>query len=124
MRDFLSRQARAPHRHAWLWESMEQNPTFILRSMFGSKAVYLDGKMAACFCTKAEPWRGMLVCTEKRHHRSLMAEFPGLAPHPVLGKWLYLSESEDDFDQTAERIILQALCQDPRIGIVPPPKKK
>src|SRR4051794_26557879 len=103
---------------------MESNPTFVLRSMFGSKAVYLDGKMMFCFCVKVEPWKGMLVCTVREHHGSLMSDFPALTPHEILGKWLYLSDSSDDFDSIAEKIIRLILSHDQRIGIVPPPKKR
>jgi hypothetical protein len=113
-----------PHRHAWLWEPLEEEPTFILRAMFGSKALYLHGRMVAAFFTKAEPWRGMMVCTERGYHESLRAEFPQLTPHPVLPKWLYLPEANDDFDRVAEKLMRLVQIRDPRIGIVPPPKKK
>ena len=113
-----------PHRHAWLWEPLEANSSFVLRPMFGTKAVYLDGKMFFGFCTNAEPWRGILVCTSREHHASLMAEFLGLKPHAVLGKWLYLSERLENFESTAERLIRLAQRRDPGLGIIPAPKKK
>ncbi|MEP6671078.1 MAG: hypothetical protein ABJF10_18100 [Chthoniobacter sp.] len=124
MKELPIRQARIPHRHAWLWEPLEEIPTFFLRSMFGCKAVYLDGKIVVVFCTKAEPWCGMLVCTDREHHPSLTAEFSELVSHPILGKWLYLSESHDRFDRLAERIVRLALKHDPRVGVVPALKKK
>lgn len=129
MRKFSPRERAAaqvvrPHRHAWLWEPLEGRPGFALRTMFGAKAVYLDGRMVAAFCTKAEPWRGLLVCTEREHHEELRAEFPALAPHPILSKWLYLSEASDAFEATAQKIIRLAAAGDSRIGIVPRPKKK
>ena len=86
-------------RHAWLWELLEGDGTFVLRSMFGSKAVYLHGKIMFCFSAGEDPWLGMLVCTSREHHESLIADFPELVVHPVLGKWLYLSESNDSFDR-------------------------
>jgi hypothetical protein len=124
MRELPIRDAKIPHRFAWLWEPLEEDATFALRSMFGSKAVYLDGKMMFCFIAKTEPWRGMLVCTHREHHQVLISEFPELAPHPVLGKWLYLPESNDGFDRIAERMIRLALNHDSRIGVVPPQRKK
>ncbi len=112
------------HRHAWLWEPLESRPGFARRAMFGAQAVYLDGRLVAAFIAKAEPWRGLLVCTSREHHAALCAEFPRLAPHPVLAKWLYLPETDADFDTGAAKILRLAAAGDPRIGIVPPPKKR
>jgi len=112
------------HPHAWLWEPLEVDATFVLRAMFGTKAVYLDGKLMFCFATKNEPWSGVLVATDRSHHASLIAEIPGLAPHPVLPKWLYLSEAADSFDREAEYLMRLAQRRDGRLGVVPPPKKR
>jgi hypothetical protein len=111
------------HLYAWLWEPLEPDPSFLLRAMFGTKAAYLDGKLVLCFAAKREPWRGVLVCTERHHHASLMAEFPALSPHPVLAKWLYLPDSRSSFDSTAERLVGIVRRRDPRVGIVPHAKK-
>ena len=113
-----------PHHFAWLWEPLETDPTFVLRPMFGGKAVYLDGKLMVDFTAKTEPWRGLLIATERGHHAALVADFPELAPHPVLPKWLYLPESADGFERTAGRLVDLALRRDPRIGVAPKPKKK
>jgi hypothetical protein len=90
--------------------------------MFGTKVVYLDGKLVLCFASKAEPWRGVLVCMEREHHASLISQFPSLFPHPILPKWLYLPESQDGFERVAERLVALAGERDPRIGIVARPK--
>lgn len=111
------------HRYAWLWEPLESDPTFFLRSMFGAKAVYLGGRMVLLFTARTEPWRGVLVGTERGNHASLLSEFPVLAPHPILPKWLYLPESEDAFEGVAERLVALAKAKDPRIGVIPKPKK-
>jgi len=111
------------HPHAWLWEPMEADPGFVLNAMFGVKAVYLDGRLVLGFAAKEEPWRGILVATEKVSHAALVAEFPSLAPHPVLPKWLYLPEAADDFERAAGRLVTLSLRRDPRIGVVPKPKK-
>lgn len=92
--------------------------------MFGAKAVYLDGKLMLCFMAKVEPWRGVLVCTEREHQESLIAAFPALSPHPVLPKWLYLPETCEDFETIAQRLVSLARRRDPRIGVVPAPKKR
>ncbi len=116
-------RAKAIHRHAWLWEPLESDPTFVLRSMFGTKAVYLDGRLTLCFSTGEEPWRGVLVATDHVRQQSLRAEFPDLTPHPILPKWLYLAEVADDFERLAEKLVRLARARDPRIGVVPKPRK-
>ena len=123
MREFPKFRVKAVHPYAWLWESLEGEPSFVLRAMFGAKAVYLHGKLQLCFTAKSEPWRGVLVCTEKCNHRSLMDAFPALAPHPVLPKWLYLPESNDAFEFTATRLVDSVRKRDPRVGVIPRTRK-
>jgi hypothetical protein len=122
-RDELPARARPVHRHAWLWEPLEGDATFVLRSMFGAKAVYLDGKIMLCFTAGDEPWRGVLVCTDRPHHPALIADFPELAAHPILPKWLYLPETEDRFEAVAARLVSLARARDSRIGVAPKPRK-
>ena len=92
--------------------------------MFGTKAVYLDGQLVFCFAAKSEPWRGVLVCTDRVHQASLRAEFPALSPHPILPKWLYLPEAENDFERVAERLVRAVRGRDPRIGVAASGKKR
>lgn len=122
-REKLSARVRQPHRHEWLWEPLEMDASFVLRAMFGAKAAYLDGKLMLCFCASEEPWRGVLVCTDRPHHPALRTEFPVLAPHPILPKWLYLSESADRFEAVATRLVALARRRDPRLGVLPKPRK-
>lgn len=117
-------QPKPVHPYAWLWEPLEQDPTFVLRAMFGAKAVYLHGLMTLCFSAGDEPWRGLLICTEHRHHSSLIRDFPALHPHPILPKWLYLPESADVFESCAAQLVRLARQGDPRIGVVPKPRKQ
>ena len=117
-------RARVVHPHAWIWEPLEGDPRFLLRAMFGCKAVYLDGKLMLCFTAKEEPWRGVLVCTAREQHASLMADFPALAPHPVLSKWLYLSETRGDFETVAARIVELVRRRDPRVGVMPSVRRR
>jgi hypothetical protein len=117
-------RVRVIHPLQWLWEPLESDPTFLLRSMFGAKAVYLGGKLSLCFCHRDEPWRGLLICTERSSHSSLLAEFPVLAPHPILPKWLYVPAASPEFDRVATRLVQLARQRDPRLGIAPPPRKK
>jgi len=116
-------RVRSVHPHQWLWEPLEEEPTFVLRSMFGAKAAYLAGKLMLCFCASEEPWRGVLVCTDRERQAALIAEFPDLVAHPILPKWLYLPEAADRFERTAAQLVRLARQRDPRIGVVPQPKK-
>ena len=120
--DKSTNRVTRPHRYAWLWEPLETDPTFFARPMFGGKSVYLEGKMMLYFTAKTEPWRGLLVCTERTNHAALQADFAELFPHPVLPKWLYLPESGDSFERTAARLVELARRRDSRIGVVPKPK--
>ncbi len=115
---------RRPHRHEWLWEPLESDPTFVLRTTFGVKAAYVGGRMMLCFCAGEEPWCGVLVCTDRERHAALQTEFPDLAPHKILPKWLYLPESVDSFERTATVLIALARRRDPRLGIIPGTKRK
>ena len=124
MRDFDKLPKRSVHPYAWLWEPLEDEPSFILRSMFGARAAYLDGKLHLCFMAKTEPWLGVLVCTEREQQPSLVNEFPSLAPHPVLTKWLYLPETAEDFESTAGKLVTLVLRRDGQIGVEGSPKKK
>jgi len=124
MRDQGFERIKHVHPYAWLWEPLETDVSFVLRSMFGTKAAYLDGRLMLCFAARDEPWHGVLVATDRTHHASLLAEIPLLSPHPILPKWLYLADSEDGFDRTAERLVSLAKQRDPRIGVVPQPKRR
>jgi hypothetical protein len=124
MREIKIVSAKADHPQAWLWEPLEDDSTFLLKSMFGSKGAYLDGKLMLCFCARREPFRGILVCTSREHHASLMADFPELVIHSYLEKWLYLPEVHGSFERVAEKLVLQVRRRDPRIGVLPSPKKK
>lgn len=112
------------HPYAWLWEPLELEASFVLRAMFGTKVVYLDGKLMLCFAAKAEPWRGVLVCTDRSAHESLQGELPELVPHPILPKWLYLPESDNSFERVAERLVRLAKARDNRLGVVAKEKKR
>ena len=117
-------RVKAVHPYSWLWEPLAQDPSFVLRSMFGAKAAYLDGKIVLCFCAREEPWRGVLVATAKENHASLLAEFSALKPHPILPKWLYLPEQSDAFETVGEKLVALARRRDVRIGVTPKPKNR
>jgi hypothetical protein len=124
MREPDSRSIKRIHPYAWLWEPLEADASFLVRPMFGTRAVYLDGRIVLCFSSRTEPWRGVLVATSQAHHASLMADFPALAPHPILPKWLYLPDAAASFESSAEKIVQLVRRRDARIGITPKPKRK
>lgn len=122
--DLAATRARQPHRYEWLWEPLADDATFVIRSMFGAKAAYLDGKLMLCFCAGEEPWRGVLACTSHEHHAALRANFSELSPHSILPKWLYLPESADRFESVAAKLVTLAKRRDPRLGVTPSARKR
>lgn len=70
-----------------------------------------------------EPWNGLLIATEREHHALLQQRYPSLHSHSVLGKWLYISQTDSSFEDTATSIIELARKGDPLIGVDPKPKK-
>ncbi|HNC22620.1 MAG TPA: hypothetical protein PLU52_00325 [Opitutaceae bacterium] len=122
--DLRVRAVKAEHPLQWLAEPLVNEPTFILKSWFGGRTIMLHGKHHLFLSYQGEPWQGVLVCTYREHHPSLRAEFPALLQHPVLGKWLYLPEACDTFERDAKRLVQLVKANDPRLGILPSPKKK
>lgn len=121
---FRPRKSKPEHPLQWLAEPLVNEPTFLLKSWFGGRTIMLHGRHHLFLTTQGEPWQGVLVCTSREHHASLLAEFHALVPHPVLGKWLYLSESAETFERDARRLVQCVRANDPRLGILPSPKKK
>jgi len=115
---------KAEHPLQWLADPVADEPTFVLKAWFGGRTIMLHGLHRLFLTTQGEPWQGVLVCTFHEHHESLLAEFPALVRHPVLGKWLYLSESAETFERDAKQLVRLVKARDPRIGIPPSPRKK
>ena len=116
--------AKPINRHLWLVEPLESEPTLIVKSMFGGKAVYLHGRFVLFIADKEEPWRGLLIPMERENHAALVKERPIFSPHPVLPKWLYLPEAEESFETDAQWLVKKIRGRDERIGIVPPAAKR
>jgi hypothetical protein len=121
---FRAKNGKAEHPLQWLVEPLLVEPTFELKAWFGGRTVTLDGRHHLVLTVQGEPWQGILVCTSHEHHASLRAEFPALVQHPVLGKWLYLSETTDTFERDARRLVQCVRARDPRLGILPSHRKK
>ena len=118
------RAAKPEHPLQWLAEPLLDEPDFELKSWFGGRTLMLDGKHQLFLTTQGEPWQGVFVCTFHEHQPSLLAEFPALRPHPVLGKWLYLPESAENFETEAKRLVRAVRARDPRIGVESAARKK
>lgn len=122
--DVRAKAVRREHPLEWLTEAVQSEPTFVFKPWFGGRSIMLRGKHQLFLTTQGEPWQGVLVCTFHEHHRSLLAEFPSLKPHPVLGKWLYLPETAETFEQDALALVRLAKKGDARLGVAPSPRKK
>jgi hypothetical protein len=112
-------KAKRQHPLQWILEPLEAEPSFFQKHMFGCQAAYLHGRLFLVLAAKQEPWDGLLVCTSHDFHAELMGEYPGLQPHPVLPKWLYLAQSSSEFEETAQQLVLQVLKNDMRMGVEP-----
>lgn len=110
---------KQPHPLLWLADPLQDDPSYLDKAMFGCRAVHFGGRLVLALAWKEEPWRGVLVPTEREHQPSLIAEFPSLVPHPVLSKWLYLSERTESFESDAARLVTLIRRLDPRIGVLP-----
>ena len=106
----------------WILEAFDDDPTFTKR-MCGGLAVYLfeRQKLLLVEPTKSgrRNWHGVLICTDYEHQPSIRAEFPALAPHEILRKWLFLDSTHDEFDSTMKAVAKRMARNDPRFGIVP-----
>lgn len=116
-------KAKREHPLEWLTEAVQQEPTFVFKSWFGGRSIMLHGKHQLFLTTQGEPWQGVLVCTFHEHQPSLLAEFPALRQHPILGKWLYLPETAETFERDAQQLVRLARAGDPRLGVAPSPRK-
>jgi hypothetical protein len=68
-------------------------------------------------------WHGVLICTVHSQQPAIMAEFPELAPHDILKKWLYIDSRHEDFEPTMERVAKAIRRDDQRFGIRPHPAR-
>jgi hypothetical protein len=101
----------------WVFEPFEDDPRFVRRKLFSFDAAYLDGRLYLAVSGGEEPWNGLLVCTSREHHASMLAEFPQLVSHAVLGKWLYISQAHPQFESTASDLAQRSRKRDPRLGV-------
>jgi hypothetical protein len=112
----------------WIFEVFEDHRSFSTKRMFGGLAVYLFGRMMMVLVEPARTgrwkWHGVLICTEHVQQPAIIEEFPALAPHNVLRKWLYIDSRHEDFELTMERIAKAIARGDQRFGIRPHARKE
>ena len=110
----------------YLLEPLQSSPLYSTRRMFGGMAAYDQGKMVVVLMENADDaeWNGVLFPTDRPHHESMMKDFSDLVPHTILGKWLYLSMSCENFETAAQEIIERIVRRDSRFGILPGIKKR
>jgi hypothetical protein len=108
----------------WIFDAFERDSTFITKRMFGLDAAYIDGLLCLVAADRDEPWNGLLVCTSQDRHAALIDEMPSLRPHPVLGKWLYVSQDDSAFETIAQSMTALVLARDPRVGVEPKPRRR
>jgi hypothetical protein len=117
-----------PFDNEWICQGFQDHASFFTKRMFGGLAVYLFGRLMMILVEPTKTgrwtWHGVLICTEHAHQRAIIEEFPQLAPHDVLKKWLYLDSRHEDFEPTMERVAGAIARDDQRFGIHPHPRGK
>ena len=100
----------------------------IVKPMFGSHAIYVDGKIVLILRDKDDEDSGVWIGTSKEFHSSLQKEFPSMRSIEIFGPgisgWQVISKDEDDFESSVNRLCDLILKNDPRIGKIPKPRKK
>jgi hypothetical protein len=111
----------------WILEVFEERASYFTKRMFGGLAVYLFGRMMMVLVEPTKngrwKWHGALICTEHAQQPSILEEFPQLAPHHILKKWLYIDSRHEDFEQTMEGVAKAIARDDQRFGIHPHPNR-
>lgn len=107
-----------------------------MKKMFGGLAIYDDPQMLFILCNDPlsnswkgktfsySLWDGLLVATSREHHPALQKKMKSLLPHPILGKWLYLSRSSSSWAKDCRQLCKLALQKSELVGVVSKKKKK
>ena len=106
----------------WILSLLARRPGFRSKRMFGGLAGYVHDRMMLVLVEPTRSgrwkWSGVLVCTDHERQPAILAEFPQLAPHDVLTKWLYLDSRHDEFEEIMERIAQAIARGDSRFGVI------
>jgi hypothetical protein len=110
----------------WIFQALKDHASFFTKRMFGGLAAYLFGRQMMVLVEPTRSgrwkWHGVLICTEYAHQPAIMEEFPELAPHDILRKWLYIDSRHEDFEPAMGRVAEAIARNDPRFGIHPRPR--
>ena len=113
--------------HEWIFHEFEDQPSFFTRRMFGGLAAYLFGRQMMLLVEPTKSgrwhWHGVLICTDFAQQPAIIEEFPRLAPHEILKKWLYIESRSEDFEPTMEGVAKAMARNDLRFGINPAVRK-
>lgn len=111
-------------------EELEGIP-YETRPMFGCRANYVDGKIVLIFRDRPKNPRdnGLWLVTVREHHESLRRDFPMMRSHEIFGAcretgWQVLPLDDEDFEEAAMKACRLVRQRDPRIGKIPPKKKR
>ena len=116
---------KSPHNPLrWVVDPILDEPSYIEQPWFGCRSIYLHGRLALVLCVGDEPWNGLLVPTGREFHDVIRREFTYVVQHPVLKKWLYLSQTVEDFETASSEIVEAIRIGDQRFGVEPKPKKR
>lgn len=117
IRPFSRSRAETPCE--WLIEPLRSREDFSVRRTMGCWSFYLGEKNVLLYVpAKDADGEGLLIPTDHAFHASLVAEFPSLAPHDLLKKWLCLGAADENYEETAHAIVRLILRGDPRLGVL------
>ncbi|MES2802050.1 MAG: TfoX/Sxy family DNA transformation protein [Bdellovibrionota bacterium] len=107
----------------WIEDQLPES--FNRRAMFGGFAYY-DGPFLKLilFEGSSDRWNGCMFPAEKEHHSKLLQQFSFLVNHSILPKWLYLSLSNENFEEHAKKVIRELARPQSLWGTIPDRKKK
>jgi len=109
---------------------------YFRRPMFGGFAYYFEGKLAlVTFESEGDRvyrgksydfdlWNGCLFPLEREYHVKAIDIAPYLINHPVLGKWLYLPQHTEEFEDRVEFLVKRAFRSGSYWGVVAKQKEK
>lgn len=99
-----------------------------VKRMFGNHSIYIGPKiyLATRKREKNPLDDGIWIGTSFEHHKSLKTQFPSIINLRIykIKKWLLLPVTAANFEEVAIEICELIKAGDPRIGVLPKPKKK
>ena len=121
--------------NAWAFERLLRSPTALAKRMFGGVAAYDHGQLLLVLMESPgdkeyrgqkynfDIWNGIFIPTDRERHAELLKIVPCAVSHPVLGKWLYLPEDSETFEDDVRKVLFLIASRSPLVGVVPKPRK-